>query len=122
VIVPQNILPLVSQAMARGVVFEFGVNLQMDAPDAPNEVVVDDGMLQELKSYLTESEIEFEESEFQEAADQLRYYLEIQLAERFFGVEGRYRKTMSNDPVLDGALEYLRAASSTDELFAQAGF
>jgi carboxyl-terminal processing protease len=122
VIVPESINPLVSQAMARGVIFEYAVNLQMDAPASPAEVVVDDAMLQELKSYMTEKEIEFEDSEFQESEDQLRWYLEIQLAERFFGVEGRYWKTMRDDPVLDGALEYLRAASSTDDLFAQAGF
>jgi carboxyl-terminal processing protease len=122
VIVPENLHELVSIAMARGIVFEFAVNAGMDTPDGPDDVQVDDAMLEEFKAYMTEKEVEFEDPDFEEAREQLRHYLEIQLAERFFGVDGRYRKTLSNDPVLEGALDYLRAADSTDELFAQAGF
>ena len=111
---------LVSKAFSKSAFFDFAVQYYNEHPDIQSidEIQITDDLMAQFKDYLKEKGVEFTDEEFQEAKDDLRYYLSMDIAEKYFGTKGRYAMSLRTDPVVKKALEVLESAKSVEDLFA----
>ncbi len=122
VVIPPQPPKLVVQAVNKGALFDFAVQYAHEHPGIQREqdLQVTDAVLDQLRNYLrNEKHLEFSDEEFEKARDDLRYWLSLELAEKYWGMQGRYRFALKRDPVLETAMNLLAQAPNTRALFRE---
>jgi len=102
----------------RGLFFTFSVGYAQHHPELKKEITITPGILDSFKLFLTKHEIEFTDEEFSQSEEMIRYRLKIEFAGYLHGLRARYEYALPGDPQFQHALQLLRGASSTDELFS----
>lgn len=110
---------LTLKAFSKGVFFSYAVKYTTEHPEPPKEkvIVLTDEDLENFKDYLREKGIEFSDDKFDEAKKELSYWLKQEIAEKYWGKEGRYITRLKEDAVVLEALKYLKGAEIAGDLF-----
>jgi len=119
VIETEKLLPLTIKALGKGALFSFAVEYHRRHPKPPKGGVVrlSDKDMEALRKWLEDKGIEFTPCDWEEAYDQLKRQVEQELAEKYWGLKGRYSQALVGDPMYEEALKRLRAAKTLDDLF-----
>ncbi len=119
VIETEKLLPLTIRALGKGALFSYAVELHRRKPKPPAGGVVKLSRkdMEGLKKWLKEKGVEFTPCDWDEAYDQLKRQLEQELAEKYWGIKGRYSQRLVGDPMFEEALKRLKAARTLDDLF-----
>ncbi len=121
VVPPQPPKPVV-EAVTKGALFDFAVRYSQKHPEIQRDedLRITDADLEDLKTYLREEKhLDFTDEEFDEAREDFRYWLSLEIAEKYWGIQGRYRFALKRDPVLATAENLLRKARTTQDLFQE---
>ena len=123
VVEPEQINSLTARAVADGGLFAFALKYvdKHKTPPASGRVSLTSGDMAEFKKFLADRKLTFTECEWEESQDQLKYWLEQDIAEKYWGLKGRYRQSLVGDPVVDEAVKRLKGAGKTDDLFLTVG-
>ncbi len=123
VVEPNKISGLTARAVADGGLFMFALKYadKHKTPPSSGKVSLTQTDMAEFKKFLAERKLVFTECEWEESRDQLKYWLEQDIAEKYWGLKGRYRQSLVGDPVVEEALKKLKAAKKTDDLFLTTG-
>lgn len=110
---------LVMKAFSKSAFFDFAVEYYQTHADIKGiaDIVIDDETMKSFKDLMKSKGVSFDEGEFQEALDDLKNFLTQEIAEKYFGIKGRYMAALMNDPVLGKAIEILRLANNADDIF-----
>ncbi len=122
VVVPPQPPKLVVQAVTKGALFDFAVRFHQKHPEIrqDSDLNISDAVLEELRTYLRqEKDLDFTDEEFNQARDDFRYWLSLEIAEKYWGTQGRYRFALKRDPVLETAAHLLAQATNTEALFQE---
>ncbi len=122
VVVPPQPPKLVVQAVTKGALFDFAVRFHQKHPEIQqdSDLNISDAVLEELRTYLRqEKDLDFTDEEFNQARDDFRYWLSLEIAEKYWGTQGRYRFALKRDPVLETAAHLLAQATNTEALFQE---
>ncbi len=122
VVVPPQPPKLVVEAVTKGALFDFAVRYSREHPEirVDQDLVLLPPDLEALKTYLREEKhLDFTDQEFEEAREELRYWLSLEIAEKYWGIQGRYRFALKRDPVLETAVHLLASAAHTRDLFQE---
>jgi len=111
---------LVRKFFSKRVFFYYAVDYLSKHPDIELDFSVTDEMLEELAQEAERRELEFSDSEFEEAKDLLSYRLKLEIAAQKWGRSGEYQVMLDADPVVQKALELLAGAKTTAQLFSYA--
>ncbi|MEO0210681.1 MAG: S41 family peptidase [candidate division WOR-3 bacterium] len=123
VIEPEKTYSLTAKAASDGAVFAFAVDYtnKHKTPPASGRISLTSADMADFRKFLAGRKITFTECEWEEAEPQLKYWLEQDIAEKYWGMKGRYRQSLVGDPVVREAIERLRSSKKTDDLFLTAG-
>ncbi len=122
VVVPPQPPKLVVEAVSKGALFDFAVRYSQEHPEVQRDedLILTTADLEALKQYLrNEKHLDFTDQEFEEAQEDLRYWLSLEIAEKYWGIQGRYRFALKRDPVLETAVQLLAQANHTEDLFQE---
>lgn len=110
---------LVQKAEAKGVISNWATKYTSThrKPKRPEDITITESDLQDFKKALKKADIEFSDCRFEEAKEDFKRLLLAQIAYQYFGEEGRYRVLLKHDPVFKKAVEVLRKARKTEDLF-----
>ena len=120
VVEPKQPHKLVMKAFAKSAFFDFAVKYYQTHKNIKSvaDIVIDNDVMESFKEFMKSKNISFNESEFQEASEDLKNFLTQEIAEKYFGIKGRYMAALINDPALNKAMEVLTSANNADDLFA----
>jgi len=123
VIEPEKTKELTAKAIADGGLFAFALKYTEKHKTLPSsgKIALTSADMAEFKKFLADRKLTFTECEWEESYDQLKYWLEQDIAEKYWGLKGRYRQSLVGDPVVEEALKRLREARKTDDLFLAIG-
>ncbi|MGB9590185.1 MAG: S41 family peptidase, partial [Candidatus Hydrothermia bacterium] len=123
VVEPQQFNSLTAKVIADGSLFAFALKYadKHKNPPSSGRVSLTQTDMAEFKKFLSERKVIFTECAWEESHDQLKYWLEQDIAEKYWGLKGRYRQSLSGDPVVEEALKRLKDAKKTDDLFLAIG-
>lgn len=121
IVLEQKILPIVSKAFSKAAFFSFAVQYveKNPKPKSVEDLRLKDADLEKFRQFLREKGLEFYDAEFDEAKDEIRYWLTLEIAEKYWGIKGKYLAELKEDPIIKRAVEELRKANSVDELLSK---
>jgi len=107
-----------TKAMAEGAVFGFAMEYSTKHKTPPSSGVVKltDADMADFKKFLESKKLEFTDCEWEQAYSQLKYWLEQDIAEKYWGLSGRYRQSLKGDPAFEDALARVKNAKGIDDL------
>jgi len=120
VYVKPHVLPrLVQKAEAKGVISNWATKYtsRHRKPKRPEDINLTEADLQDFKRDLRKAGVEFSDCRFDEAKEDFKRLLLMEIAYQYFGERGRYRILLRYDPVFKKALEILGKAKRTEDLF-----
>ncbi len=120
VYVKPHVLPrLVQKAEAKGVISNWATKYTSTRkkPKRPEDINLTDKDLEDFKRALRKADIEFTDCRFDEAKEDFKRLLLMEIAYQYFGERGRYRILLQYDPVFKKATAILRKAKKTGDLF-----
>ena len=120
VVEPKKPHQLVMKAFSKSAFFDFAVKYYQTHENikSVSDIVIDNETMASFKEFMKSKGISFNDDEFNEAAEDLKNFLTQEIAEKYFGIKGRYMAVLMNDPALNKALEILESANKADDLFA----
>jgi len=119
IVIEEKPSSLVLKAFSKGTFFSFAVKYTTEHSESPKEkkIVLTDEDIDNFKKYMKEKGIEFSDEKFNEAKKELSYWLKQEIAEKYWGKEGRYLVKLQEDTVVLEALKYLKNAEIAADLF-----
>ena len=111
--------PLVSKGLAKNAFFSFAVQYVQDHPQppaSPHDIRLTKRDLEAFKAHMREKGVEFRDSEFEEARDDLAFFLKLDIAEKYWGMKGRYEVLIEHDPTVKRAMELLKGTEDVAAL------
>ena len=118
-LVPPRLPAFLGQAFARGAFFDFAVDYQRthSRPARPEDIQVSASLLRKFRTYLRkEKDVDVNDCDWDAAKGWIRRYLRQEIAEKYFGIQGRYRVMLEEDPVVQRALKEIEKAPTTSAL------
>ena len=79
-------------------------------PTVTKDFVVDDGVIAQLKKYLTDQHVPYTDQQIQDNLSWLKWEIKREVFTTVFGVNDGYRVALENDPQLDKAIESIPQA------------
>ncbi len=121
VVNPKHLPALVQKAQAKGLISDWATRYTSThkKPKKPEDIVLTDRDLNRFKNLLHKSGIDFDDCRFDEAKEDFRRFLTMEIAYQYFGEKGRYRIFLRYDPVYQKAVSILKKVNKTDELFTK---
>jgi len=123
IVEPKPMQGLTARVIADGGIFAFALKYveKHNTPPSSGRINLTSADMAEFKKFLADRKLTFTECEWEESRDQLKYWLERDIAEKYWGLKGRYRQSLVGDPVVEEALKRLKGASKADDLFLALG-
>ncbi len=121
VIEPEKFHQITAEVVAKGLVFKYAVEYakKHDAPGS-GLIKLSDRDMEKFKDFLISNDMDINECQWEQAKDQLRYFLQQDIAEKYWGLKGRYRQSLVGDPMTEEAVKRLKRAKDVDMLLIQA--
>ncbi len=116
----EKALPIVVRLVAKGLFFKYAVKYCEDHPEPPksfDDLKITDATIEDFKKFIQDNGFEFRNSEFEEAKEQIRKKLAMDIAEDYWGSKGRYGISLKYDRVFHKALNLLQKANTRNDLF-----
>jgi carboxyl-terminal processing protease len=121
IVIEEKPSSLVLKAFSKGTLFSFAVKYTTEHPEPPKNkrIVLTDEDLEKFKEFLKEKGVEFSEESFEKAKEEFLYWLKQEIAEKYWGTEGRYLAKLEGDKVIREALNHLKDAEVAMDLFKE---
>ncbi len=119
-----NVKPLnelVQKAESKGLISQWATKYtsKKKKPSSPEDINLTEEDLNDLARTLRDGGLEFEDCHFEEAKEDFKRVLAMEIAYQYFGEMGRYRVFLKFDPVFKEAVKRLSKVQRTDELFSK---
>ncbi len=121
VVKPKSLSNLVQKAEAKGAIANWVTKYtsRHKKPQEPEDINLTESDLNDFKKYLHKMGIDFDDCAFDEAKEDIKEVLTMQIAYQYFGEKGRYGIFLQYDPVFHKAEQVLRKVKKTSELFTK---
>jgi len=117
VITSDTISRIVSKIRAKGLFFEYAVKYRATHKKAPNLYKpLPKYILNDFKKFLKNKKFKITDKEFNKVKKDIDILLRMELAEKYYGMKGRYKVLIRVDPVIKKGVEVLRKLSSIEDL------
>lgn len=112
---------LVQKAEAKGLISEWATKYTTTRkkPKSPYDLNLTDEDLRSFEKSLHSAGLDFDECAFEEAKEDFKKVLLMEIAYQYFGENGRYVIFLRYDPVFQKAYSILSKAKTTDDLFTK---
>ena len=120
-ITPDTIIPykrlskLVARLRKKNLFFKFSVHYMNQHKDKFKDV--NDEILAEFKEYVKGMDVDFTDEEWDEAKENINYYLRMQLFENKWGIKGRYKAMLEDDDHFLYAKGLLKGCKHYEDVF-----
>ncbi len=118
VIEPQTMTKLELDILTKGLDFDYVVKYTTEHKDLDQSFKVSDAMMRDFAVFLMSKDLEFNEEQFDSIKIDFKKRLEQDLFSILWGLKEGYRIRVVNDPVVRKAIEILKEASTTQDLFS----
>lgn len=117
---PPEIPRFVLSALGKNLFFQFAVDYagKHPKPASPDDLALSSQDLEAFRRYLQENGIDFSSCDWDQARDWVERYLLQEIAEKYFGMKGRYAVMLRTDPVMDSTLKILSGFRNLQDLRA----
>ncbi len=110
----------VLSALGKNLFFQFAVDYatRHAPPPTPEDLALTPEDLEAFRKYLQDHDIAFSSCEWEQARNWIERYLLQEIAEKYFGMKGRYAVMLRTDPVMDSTLKLLEGFQNLQDLRA----
>jgi len=110
----------VLSALGKNLFFQFAVDYttRHPRPATPHDLALSPDELEAFRKYLQDHDITFSSCEWDQARTWIERYLLQEMAEKYFGMKGRYAVMLRTDPVMDSTLKLLQKFQNLRDLRA----
>ncbi|MEO0150109.1 MAG: S41 family peptidase [candidate division WOR-3 bacterium] len=118
---PKPLHSLVQKAEAKGLISEWATKYTTThkKPQSPYDLNLTDVDLKSFENALRSAGLDFNECVFEEAKEDFKRVLLMEIAYQYFGEMGRYIIFLKYDPVFQKALTVLSKVKNTNDLFTK---
>jgi carboxyl-terminal processing protease len=112
---------LVQKAEAKGLISQWATKYtsKRSKPSSPENINLTEEDLKDFAKALRDGGLDFNDCHFEEAKEDFRRVLTMEIAYQYFGEMGRYRVFLKFDPVFKEAVKRLSKAQKTEDLFSK---
>jgi carboxyl-terminal processing protease len=112
---------LVQKAEAKGLISQWATKYtsKRGKPSSPENINLTEEDLKDFAKTLKDGGLDFNDCHFEEAKEDFRRVLTMEIAYQYFGEMGRYRVFLKFDPVFKEAVKRLSKAQKTEDLFSK---
>jgi carboxyl-terminal processing protease len=112
---------LVQKAEAKGLISQWATKYtsKRGKPSTPENINLTEEDLKDFAKALRDGGLDFNDCHFEEAKEDFRRVLTMEIAYQYFGEMGRYRVFLKFDPVFKEAVKRLSKAQKTEDLFSK---
>ncbi len=110
---------LESKIVAQGLFFDFAVKYTAQHKDLNAEFVLTDEILNEFKLLMDAKKIEYTQSKFDSSRNYIKQEIEREIKAKLIGIKGDYEVRLRNDEQIQKAIELLKKAKTTADLFKE---
>lgn len=115
---PPKIPRFVLVAFGKNLFFKFAMQYSLDhpKPNSPQDLDLTEQDLAAFRDFLQNNDVTFSSCEWDQAEPWIRRYLLQEIAEKYFGMKGRYVVMLRHDPVVDSTLRILSNIETLQDL------
>jgi carboxyl-terminal processing protease len=114
---PRKLSKLETEVLSKGLNFDFVVQYTATHKDIDRDFEVDEKFLKSFAVYLMEKDVKFSEAQFDSAETGFKQRLKQDIFTILWGLKEGYRVRVTQDPVVDEAIELLKEVKSREDLF-----
>jgi hypothetical protein len=111
----------VQKAEAKGLISQWATKYtsKRGKPSSSENINLTEEDLKDFAKTLRDGGLDFNDCHFEEAKEDFRRILTMEIAYQYFGEMGRYRVFLKFDPVFKEAVKRLSKAQKTEDLFSK---
>ena len=115
-VAPDTMGSVMARLFSKSAFFNFAVDYKVKHGSIPEDFEITDEMVKEFKDYLKKNDIKIKNYEFKENLNLIKRAIGTNLAEVYFGEEGRYRYLVAHDPIVKKGAAILSRINSIKDI------